>query len=140
MKKIKEKKKLSVQVQLFLDTIKMTFILGAFLLNTTNVFGENPKIVGAIYWIGYLACGLTLFRKKDIIDELAEKVLAKSDKICMDVIKVTLFLLIIFICLPYDLRDVPLNRNVVLMVVCSILAGITALRAVLFSYYEKEGI
>lgn len=140
MKKIKEKKKVSVRAQLFSDTIPMIFILGAFFLNTVNVFGENSKIIGAIYWIGYLAWGLTLFRKKDTIDELAEKVLAKSDKICMDVIKVTLFLLVVFICVPYELRYVPLNRNIVLMVVCLMLAGITVLRAVLFTYYERKGI
>ncbi len=129
-----KKRKISVKMQLVLDTIPMLFML------VMGIASQYSKSMSTVLWILYILFGLTLFRKKDAIDELAEKILGKTDKICMDVIKSILMMSIIFICTPYSLREVPVNRDIILFTIIIILAGITILRAILFSYYERKGI
>ncbi len=101
---------------------------------------QYSKSISKVLWILYILFGLTLFRKKDIIDEFAEKILGKTDKVCIGVIKIILITSIVLICTPYSLREVSLNRDNVLLSISITLAGITILRAVLFSYYERKGI
>lgn len=124
-------------MQLFLDIVPMIFLLGSILI--ADMVPEKWGKISIVLWIAYGLFGLTLFMKNDKADELSEKVLGKVDKRCMDIVKITLFILILVVCIPYSNRDLPLNRDVVLIAICAMLTGFTMLRAILFSYYEKKG-
>lgn len=134
-------KKISIKMQLVLDTIPMLFILVMGIVSMGDFFNHQySKSISTVLWILYILFGLTLLRKKDIIDEFAEKILGKTDKVCIGVIKIIFIILIVLICTPYSLREVPLNRDYVLLSISITLVLITILRAVLFSYYERKGI
>jgi len=106
-----------------------------------NFFSDQySKSISTVLWILYISFGLTLLRKRDIIDELADKILGKADKACIIVVKIILIISLAFICIPYTSRELPLNRNNILLAISIILPGITILRAVLFIYYERKGI
>ncbi|WP_346930127.1 hypothetical protein [Clostridium sp.] len=134
-----EKKKISMSTQLFLDAIPMVTTLIIFVVSKYNFTALNSDLICNFCNIILGLLVLSAFIKRDTEDEFAKKNLAISDKICINVTKIFILILIVLLGGP-NFRNMDMNRNIVGIILCSFLAGITILRATIFYHYDRRGI
>ncbi|MBU5257569.1 hypothetical protein [Tissierella praeacuta] len=134
-------KKINLSTQYVLKALIVFMILVLYIVSRENsAFKEYKPIISRIYNIGLLSYGIIgLIRKNEEIDESAEKILSKVNKICLNTSIAGLIFLSILLGAPMY-REIVIPRDTIGLLMLIMLFIIVSLRAVLFYYYDRKGL
>ncbi|HAE92747.1 MAG TPA: hypothetical protein DCG60_08930 [Tissierella sp.] len=134
-------KKINLSTQYVLKALIVFMILILYIVNIEEFgFKEYKSIISRIYNIGLLSYYIIgLIRKNEEIDESAEKILSKVNKICLNMTLAGWIFLFLLLGEPIY-NEIVIPRDTIGLIMLIILFIIVSLRAILFYYYDRKGL
>jgi hypothetical protein len=135
-----EVKKVKLSQQYFVNMLIFLFVLLAFVVSRVSSIPQgHQKIFSWIYYIAMLLFGVSGLLKQEAVDESAEKVLGKVNRIIWIVIRAGLLLLAVIVGAP-GLKEITMTRDTICFMILLFLFIVTFLKYILFVYFDRKGL
>ena len=135
------RKKINLVTQYSLKAFLVLFILILYIVSRESFgFHQYENIFSKIYNTTLIFYGsIGIIRKNEKIDESAERILGKVTEICLNVSIAGLILLVILVAAPMY-KKISLSRDMIGLLILSLLFIVTSLKSILFYYFDRKGL